>query len=54
MGGAAQNISIADMVVFVCLKCDDEALEAREVPSKTKKKWEDLKACSLCSVQLQL
>jgi hypothetical protein len=34
MGGAAQNIAVADMIAFVCIKCDDEALEAREVRSR--------------------
>jgi hypothetical protein len=34
MGGAAQNIAVADMVALVCIKYDDEALEAREVRSR--------------------
>jgi hypothetical protein len=34
----------------VCIKRDDDALEARGV-GKFKKKWEDLKACSFCSVR---
>jgi len=31
MGGAAQNISIADIVAFEWLWYDDEAVEARKV-----------------------
>lgn len=30
MGGAAQNISRADMIAVECVESDDEALEARE------------------------
>jgi hypothetical protein len=34
MGGAAQNIAVADMIAFVSIKCGDEALEARGVRSR--------------------
>jgi hypothetical protein len=40
MGGAAQNISIADMFAFEVVCCDDEALEAREV---TDEKWKEFR-----------
>ena len=47
MGGAAQNISRADIMKFLwmmrCLYCDDEASEAREVEGRKKDEESELK-----------
>ena len=37
MGGAAQNTSIADMIIFECLRVDNEAVQAHEVKGKGEK-----------------
>lgn len=41
MGGAAQYISIADMIVFEEVEFDDEAVGAREVEGKKKEEFGD-------------
>lgn len=37
MGGAAQYISMADMINLEGIECDDEAVRAREVEEKKRK-----------------
>lgn len=46
MGGAAQYISIADMIVFEEIEFDDEAVGAREVEGK--KKGRTLMTTEMC------